>query len=69
MRFIIMLSVILGLFSNTVIAEPRLALVIGNSDYLDFPLTNPVNDAVDMKEARVGWSEFLANSNHLSLVL
>jgi hypothetical protein len=49
MRFII-LSVLLGLFSSTVIAEPRLALVIGNSDYLDFPLTNPVNDAVDMKE-------------------
>jgi hypothetical protein len=34
--------------SNTIALEPRVALVIGNSSYNDFPLVNPVNDADDM---------------------
>lgn len=32
-------------------AEKRIALVIGNAEYKDAPLTNPVNDAVDMSAA------------------
>ncbi len=34
--------------SNTIALENRVALVIGNSSYNDFPLVNPVNDADDM---------------------
>lgn len=53
MRFIIILSVLLGLLGSAVMAEPRLALVIGNKDYpnggLFSSLTNPLNDAQDMK--------------------
>jgi len=33
------------------LAEKRIALVIGNADYRDAPLTNPVNDALDISEA------------------
>lgn len=32
-------------------AEKRIALVIGNANYRDAPLTNPVNDALDISEA------------------
>ena len=35
-------------------AEPRLALVIGNSAYQSDPLRNPVNDAADMARALQG---------------
>src|SRR5690348_6871074 len=50
-----MRAVILGLSllvcalaSRPVPAEPRLALVIGNSAYPDVPLHNPLNDARDI---------------------
>ncbi len=33
------------------VSEQRVALVIGNSTYTDFPLANPVNDATDMAQA------------------
>ena len=33
-------------------AEPRVALVIGNSAYEEAPLSNPVNDARLMAESR-----------------
>lgn len=36
------------------VAEPRVALLIGNSDYTDAPLKNPVNDARAMKGALEG---------------
>lgn len=32
-------------------AEKRIALVIGNAEYRDSPLSNPVNDALDITEA------------------
>lgn len=32
-------------------AEKRVALVIGNADYKDAPLNNPVHDAIDISEA------------------
>lgn len=34
--------------------EPRLALIIGNADYISSPLDNPVNDATDMSKALAG---------------
>lgn len=36
------------LLSHSVIASERIALVIGNADYKDAPLVNPINDARDM---------------------
>ena len=36
--------------SNTAFAEPRVALVIGNSAYETGPLRNPINDARLMVE-------------------
>ena len=42
----------LGLWGQTSVADAaRLALVIGNKDYLLSPLKNPVNDAVSMDKA------------------
>ena len=38
-------------FSQLALAQKRIALVIGNSDYKDVPLTNPVNDAEDISAA------------------
>ncbi|MEN8221137.1 MAG: caspase family protein [Pseudomonadota bacterium] len=57
---------ILMIYSLTVQAEPRYALVIGNSNY-NSPgekgyLTNPVNDAKDMKALLTE-----QKINHLSL--
>ena len=45
-------------------AEPRVALVIGNSAYRDAPLPNPVNDASDMAAAlkKVGF-DVIAGGN------
>src|SRR5262245_52159087 len=37
-----------GVRKNEADAEPRIALVIGNSAYAEGPLDNPVNDAQDM---------------------
>jgi len=36
-------------FAST--SEKRLALVIGNSDYMTSPLANPMNDAISMEAA------------------
>lgn len=47
-------------------ASPRVALVIGNSQYRAAPLKNPVNDALDMARSleRAGFSvELLKNGN------
>lgn len=41
-------SLVLGIFSSTLYAEKRVALVIGNSAYPSASLKNPVNDAADM---------------------
>jgi len=38
---------------NAPIAEPRVALIIGNSAYMQAPLANPVNDARDMAKVLV----------------
>ncbi len=48
--FFILLITILS-FSSKATAEKRVALVIGNSDYIDSPLRNPVNDASDLSTA------------------
>ena len=40
--------VMVTLFSPPVLAQDRVALVVGISDYEDFPLRNPVNDAQDI---------------------
>jgi len=51
---LIILSICAQLFlSNTAISatEKRIALVIGNGNYMDAPLRNPVNDATDMASA------------------
>ena len=37
-----------ALWAHAQSTETRVALVIGNSDYKDSPLKNPVNDAIDM---------------------
>ena len=37
--------------NDSIVAENRIALVIGNSNYKSSPLKNPVNDAYDMAEA------------------
>jgi hypothetical protein len=37
--------------SSTVPSDKRLALVIGNSNYVTSPLANPANDAADMAAA------------------
>ena len=42
------------LLTETVLAEPRTALVIGNAAYSDNPLANPVNDAKDIAKALQG---------------
>lgn len=49
LRFIIFLWILLC-NSAVLVAQtlPRTALIIGNSDYKETPLTNPLNDAVDM---------------------
>lgn len=39
------------LLAQQVCAENRIALVIGNAEYKDAPLTNPVNDATDISLA------------------
>ena len=36
---------------SSVFAQPKTALVIGNGEYQDAPLANPVNDATDMAQA------------------
>jgi caspase domain-containing protein len=38
-------------FERQAFAEKKIALVIGNSDYRDVPLTNPLNDAEDISAA------------------
>ena len=43
--YVLLLMLVTGLASAQ---EKRLALVIGNSDYKDSPLRNPINDANDM---------------------
>ncbi len=48
----IVFSIILLIsFSPPAVADKRVALVIGNSDYKDSPLNNPVNDAIDITAA------------------
>ena len=44
------LALVLTLASNPTLASNRLALVIGNADYQESPLKNPVNDARAMSE-------------------
>ncbi len=60
MRYLLTLALILLSFS-TYAAQQRLALVIGNQDYEESPLTNPRNDAKDMAAAlkRVGFEVML----------
>jgi hypothetical protein len=36
--------------TNSLLSERRVALVVGNANYKNSPLANPVNDAVDMSE-------------------
>ena len=43
--FIIYFAAIFYSFAQTTNTETRIALVIGNANYLDSPLNNPVNDA------------------------
>ncbi len=43
--------ILLIFFSSSAVADKRVALVIGNSDYKDSPLNNPVNDAIDITAA------------------
>ena len=38
-------ALVAGATANAVATPPRIALVIGNSDYENAPLANPVNDA------------------------
>ena len=45
------LFVILMMLSSMVSADKRIALVIGNADYKNAALNNPVNDATDMAKA------------------
>lgn len=40
-----------SLLTTQAVAEKRVALVIGNSNYLNSPLANPANDALDMSNA------------------
>lgn len=46
--FLRLMVFVLSFFSSLCLAEGRLALVIGNSNYAASPLKNPVNDARDM---------------------
>ena len=46
--YVLLLMLVTGLASAQ---EKRLALIIGNSDYKDSPLRNPINDANDMASA------------------
>ena len=48
LAYVLLLMLVTGLASAQ---ENRLALVIGNSDYKDSPLRNPLNDANDMASA------------------
>lgn len=43
----VMLTFLSALCSSSAAAEKKTALVIGNGDYADAPLRNPVNDAMD----------------------
>lgn len=45
LMYVLLLMLVAGLASAQ---ENRLALIIGNSEYKDSPLTNPINDANDM---------------------
>ena len=47
----VMVSLVLLMYGAVVNAENRVALVIGNSDYADSPLKNPVNDAKAIAKA------------------
>ncbi len=48
---LIFFLLVLMLSAQPTYAEKRVALVIGNADYKDAPLSNPVNDAIDISEA------------------
>lgn len=48
---LVMLVCLLHLFAHPAYAEPRTALVIGNSAYRSSPLKNPANDARDIAAA------------------
>lgn len=37
-------------FSREIIAQRQVALIIGNADYAEAPLKNPLNDARDIAE-------------------
>ena len=39
------------IYSTATASSKRVALVIGNSDYANMPLKNPVNDAQDVAAA------------------
>jgi len=46
----IILILIVVLLSVNVFSQSKIALIIGNSDYKDMPLKNPVNDAYDLSQ-------------------
>ena len=46
-----LLTLFLVLFSTSIFAQDRIALVIGNSDYKVSPLKNAINDAEDISQA------------------
>ena len=47
-RLLTLGCLLLGILPAAAAAEARVALVIGNADYAQKPLTNPVNDARDL---------------------
>ena len=60
----------LSLFDSLNHSERKLALVIGNSLYAEYPLANPVNDALKMKETLEGLGfkvTLLLNGNQKSI--
>lgn len=50
-RLVFALFLLLCHFTTPVQAEKKVALVIGNAEYQNSPLTNPTNDALDMTAA------------------
>ncbi len=45
LRRLLLAAAVAAAFTTNILAETRIALVIGNARYADRPLTNPVNDA------------------------
>jgi len=66
MKKIVLTFLVVVLPFVPITAQQKYALVIGNSAYRDNPLTNPANDAADMKAALEGLGfqvELLTNAN------